>query len=193
MAVFLMTEPEVGERKSPASLKIPSNYPPRGFEFIDGQLVEKTWPGNPASFISTELMMILGRYFEVKPIGVCLPSEAPYACFPNRPNHVRKPHASVFLCNLKTFVPPRYCSTLPPAIVIEYITSEASAESCGAKVKEFLDVGTKKAWVIDLIRKRVTIRRADGTKTEIDKTGEITGEDVLPDFRLPVVTIFDCI
>ena len=80
---------------------------PRGYELIDGTLVERNKTGFLSGFIATRLIQFLGIFLDDKPLGVVVGSEATYACFPDRPRHIRKPDIAVILCNPKKFLPPQ--------------------------------------------------------------------------------------
>jgi hypothetical protein len=48
----------------------------------------------------------------------------------------------------------------------------------------------KLVWVIDPATKTVLVRRFDGSVSELDETGTLSGEDVIPGFSCPVAVLF---
>ena len=167
----------------------PDNIP-RGYELIDGTLVEKPKMGFESGFTTTKIIRHLGNYLDVKPIAVLASSDATFACVPDRPNQVRKPDAAVILCDPSTFIPPRTNYRTAPDILIEVVSPNDTVSDLDRKVNEFLRAGTKLAWIINPELRSATIRRADGTTTRIEEPGELSGEEILPGFSLPLKTLF---
>ena len=59
-----------------------------------------------------------------------------------------------------------------------------------AKVAEYRGAGVKLIWVISPRLRRILVRWADGSCAELDETGTLSGEDVLPGFACPVADLF---
>lgn len=52
---------------------------------------------------------------------------------------------------------------------------------------EYIESGTRLAWLIDLLDENVFIYRSNGTIFLVDSfTSTLSGEDVLPGFELPL-------
>lgn len=163
---------------------------PRGYELIDGTLVEKPKMGFESGFTATRLIRLLGNFLDDKPLGVLASSDATFACVPERPSQVRKPDVAVILCNPETFVPPRSNFTKAPELLVEVVSPTDTVYKLDQKIKEFMSAGTKLAWIVNPESRSVLIRRADGTTTEIVEPGELSGENILPGFTLPLSKLF---
>jgi Uma2 family endonuclease len=159
---------------------------PKGYERIDGKLVEKPDMGYESSWVVSELYFLLRSYLAGHPIGVAATSDAAFACFPARPRTVRKPDISVILCDPATFVPPRQNCRTAPDLAVEVISRRDTVYDLDRKVQDFLRAGTKLVWVVNPVLRTVLIRRADGTVQLLADPAELTGEGVLPGFASPL-------
>ncbi|EGJ32149.1 hypothetical protein LYNGBM3L_28940 [Moorena producens 3L] len=75
---------------------------------------------------------------------------------------------------------PKVC----PDFVIELRSKSDSLKELQAKMQEYIDNGLRLGWLIDPQNRRVEIYRS-GQKTEvIDNPNELSGEAVLPGFKL---------
>ncbi|MDY3560631.1 Uma2 family endonuclease, partial [Gemmata sp. JC673] len=79
---------------------------------------------------------------------------------------------------------------LVPDLVVEAVSTHDTYEEVAVKVTEFKSVGVKLIWVISPETRTVLVRRADGTCVELDETGTLSGENVLPGFACPVADLF---
>jgi Uma2 family endonuclease len=157
---------------------------PKGFELIDGKLVEKAQIGALAAWILGRLFALVDDYCRCSKLGVVLLSEAPYQCFPTET--VRKPRISVLRCDPDTFVPQRHNCPIAPDLAVEFIPSSGMNSDLIRKVDEFLRAGTQLVWVIDPDLCVVHVHRANGSVTTLREHEELTGEAVLPGFATPL-------
>jgi Uma2 family endonuclease len=157
---------------------------PKGFEFVDGELVEKPTMGFEASWVAGELYDLLHGHCRAKKFGVPVTAEASYQCFPRYPGLVRKPDVSVLLEHRDTFIPPKIHSTKAPGIVIEVVSPGNSSTAMIEKAEEFLGAGTQLVWIVEPELRMVFIHRADGTVTKLREPAELSGENVLPGFSV---------
>lgn len=58
------------------------------------------------------------------------------------------------------------------------------------RVEDQLNFGTQLVWLVDPEARNVTIFRPDRRSYVVRENGELTGADVLPDFRCPVNEFF---
>lgn len=77
-----------------------------------------------------------------------------------------------------------------PNFAIEVLAPSAAVNGVMMRVVEQFDLGRKLVWIIDPETETVAVYRA-GKQPYVLKTGdELTGEDVLPDFRCKVAEFF---
>jgi len=78
-----------------------------------------------------------------------------------------------------------------PDLVVEVLSPNDVYSAVDAKVDAYRQDGVRLIWLVDPQRKKVTVHRLADIQPEI-KTQETTlsGEDVLPDFTVPLTDIF---
>ena len=64
-----------------------------GYELVDGELVERK-TGFESSIVGGNLFRLLANHCAANGLGMVLPADASYQCFPDAPNKVRKPDVS---------------------------------------------------------------------------------------------------
>ena len=161
---------------------------PDGYELIDGELREMPNMGAQSSWVGSELYHQLRLFLTANPIGVAIAGEAGYRCF-GRAAKVRKPDVSVIVCDPRTFVIPREDFRVVPNLVVEVVSPNETVEGLNGKVVDFRRAGTALIWVIDPSTRSATITRGDGTMAQLFEPAELSGEDVLPGFTLPLAAI----
>ena len=76
----------------------------------------------------------------------------------------------------------------PPELAIEVLSPSNDDEKLRIKIANYLAAGVL-VWVVDLERRAVEVYRAGRGVRILDDTGTLDGEDVLPDFSLPVALV----
>jgi Uma2 family endonuclease len=159
---------------------------PKGYELIDGVLFERPEMGYRSSYVLSLLHLELGFFLRDNPVGVSVTGEAGYACFPDRPTLVRKPDISVVLCDPRTFAPPEVNYPAAPELVVEVLSPNDKATAIESKIALFLAAGTQLFWVVDPDVRSVMVHRRDGTITRLREPADLSGENLLPGFRVPL-------
>jgi Uma2 family endonuclease len=159
---------------------------PRGYELIDGRLVEKQTMSEEAGWVIGKLYRRLDDWCERTKLGIALTGEIGYRCFAHRPSQVRKPDIAVIPGNPDTHRLTRGDSRTVPLLMVEVVSPNETADDLGAKIDDFLTAGTSLAWTVHPIRRIVTIYRSNGTLTLLRDPADLTGEDVLPGFAVPL-------
>ena len=80
---------------------------------------------------------------------------------------------------------PKVCP-VSPDLVVEVLSESNTKKEIEKKQIEYFETGVKLLWIIDPRKRIVTIRRADGTSNVLDHKGKLSGEDVLPGFKLEI-------
>jgi Uma2 family endonuclease len=158
------------------------------YELINGIPKEKLMgarSGEIALFIGTALVAFVRQHR----LGHVYGSQTGFRCFPN--NRVRKPDiAFVAAGRLKNDKTPKGDIDIVPDVVIEVVSPNDTYEEVAAKVVDYKSAKVKLIWVISPETNTVLIRRLDGTCAELDETGTLSGEDVVPGFTCPVAELF---
>ena len=77
-----------------------------------------------------------------------------------------------------------------PDFAVEVLSPNDSRRKTDTKAKQWLNTGAKLVWVVDPMRRNVTV---DGSLAEIfvvDEAGILDGGDIVPGFQLAVAEIF---
>lgn len=164
------------------------------FELVHGKLVERHM-GTEAVGFASRIFGLIWMFLLDHPLGHLLMSEAGYACFPDDPNHTRRPDTSFIrfgrLSNEK--LPKGHCP-IPPDLAIEVVSPNDAAEEVTSKVADFQSVGVPLIWVVYPASRRVLVHRLRSSPheriSELTDADTITGEDVLPGFSCPVAEFF---
>jgi Uma2 family endonuclease len=160
------------------------------YELIDGRPKEKPM-GAESDEIGGLLLTQFNIFIRAKKLGRAYPSQTGFQCFPGKPKLVRMPDTSfVAAGRLPNDRSPEGYITVAPDIAVEVVSPNETYEEVEAKVAEYRSAGVKLIWIISPKSKTVMIRRADGTCAEVDETGTLSGETVLPGFTCTVAELF---
>lgn len=158
-------------------------------EFVNGNYVEKNM-GAKSGMVSARIAIRVGAFVLDNNLGEMFDAGTPCQCFPNDPSKVRKPDASfVATARLPTSMPDGNLRVAPD-LAIESISPTDGAELIEAKVADYRSAGVKLVWLLYPQAKMILVRRLDRTCTELDETGTLDGEDVIPGFTCPVAKLF---
>lgn len=161
-----------------------------GYELVDGVPVEKKM-GAEADRVTVRLGGLLDQYSVRTRCGLVFGSQTGYRCFPSKPRQVRKPDLSfVAAGRLPGDRAPEGDIKIAPDLAVESVSPNDTYEEVAVRLADFKDAKIRLVWVISPKTKTVLIRRADGTLSELDVTGTLSGEDVIPGFSCPVADLF---
>ncbi len=160
------------------------------YELVNGELVERHM-GAESSWIASNLTWLLGGAHSRKRAGHFFTTDCGYQCFPDEPERVRRPDLSFIRPGrFSGERVPRGYIRIAPDLVVEVISPNDLASEIAVKVEEYLEAGVPLVWVISPDAETVTVHRADGTVTKLHTDGELSGENVLPEFRCQVSELF---
>ncbi len=162
------------------------------YELVDGILVERQM-GAESNAIAVELAFLIGSYFKQHGRqGHVFMGETGFRIFPGRPNHIRKPDLA--FVKFGRFPDdrqrPKGHVDLIPDLAVESISPGDLASEVNEKIDEYVEAGIPLIWFFDPDSKTVQIFRKDGSTQRLTETDEISGEDILPNFRCRVADIF---
>jgi Uma2 family endonuclease len=86
----------------------------------------------------------------------------------------------------------RYASSFwgPPDLVVEITSPSNRASEIQEKVADYLDAGVHLVWVIDPPTRSMTAYSAGGAARVLRSEDVLEGDEVLPEFRLPLAAFF---
>jgi Uma2 family endonuclease len=160
-----------------------------GCEFIDGRVVEKPM-GWKASRVISRLTRYLDEWVEEHNLGHVLEAEAGYQIFPDT-RKIRKPDVSFIPRGRlpQEELPPgngRIC----PDLVGEVISPNDLAEDIEQRVADFFGAGAKLFWIVYPATRSIQVVRTDGTAARLTEQQSLSGENIIPGFTLPLTTLF---
>jgi Uma2 family endonuclease len=164
---------------------------PKGFEWIDGQAVEKPDMGLESSRVASRLNRLLDTHVTSNDLGFIFDSEAGYQISVGSSRRVRKPDLSfVARGRFPEDRIPRGNSTIAPDLAVEVISPNDTAEDIEQRIADFLSVGTRLFWVVYPATRSVWVLRRDGSAARLTEAQDLSGEDVIPGFSCPISALF---
>jgi Uma2 family endonuclease len=160
------------------------------YELVRGVLVPRHG-GARASQITVTLVGKLMNEGRTRAIGRLFGVKAPYRCFPDQPETVRRPSASFIQHgHLPGDRVPKGYLTIPPDLAIEVVSPWQPAEDLEEKRIEYLAVGVRLVWFVYPEARTVYIHRPDGTTARLTEADTLSGESVVPGFACRVAELF---
>ena len=159
------------------------------FELERGEIIEMSRPGKKHGLVCANSVRILGNFAVARKKGyVC--SNDTGVVVERDPDTVRGPDVLFFEDVQKfTEVDEKYGET-PLLLAVETLSPNDSMGKVNRRIKEQLEFGTKLVWLIDPEARNVTVYRSGKTHYVVEENEELTGGDVLPDFRCKVAEFF---
>lgn len=155
----------------------------KGFELIDGEIVEKPPVGMRSSLVAIRLATLLNTFCDQQKLGWVFGADGGYRCFPGASRLVRKPDVSfVRKGRLRDDHIPDGDLAIAPDLVVEVVSPNDLVYALERKVEEFLAAGTRLVWVINPRQRLVIAHRHDDTMSKVREGQELSGEDVVPGF-----------
>ncbi|MHC4876897.1 MAG: Uma2 family endonuclease [Planctomycetota bacterium] len=163
----------------------------KSFELVNGVLVERNM-GGLASWINGEILTLLKNHTRAENIGWVFDSEAGYQCFGKERETVRKPDVSfVRRGRLPNEELPNGHITITPDLAVEVVSPNDRVYELQSKVADYLAAGVCLVWVVNPADRSVTVyTQGSDQPVVVREGGELSGGDVLPEFRCPVSSLF---
>lgn len=162
-----------------------------GFELVDGELKELN-VSLLSSFVAGRAFSRLSSFVEERNLGWVFPEGTSFRCFPDDENRVRRADTAFHRLDRLTAEQARaegHC-TVVPDLVVEVVSPNDLADEVNAKLIEWLDAGAQLVWIIHPIQQTVHAHRPAGIVARFRGTDTLTGDPVLPAFRVPVAELF---
>jgi Uma2 family endonuclease len=157
-------------------------------ELIDGTLVEKPM-GQRESSLAVWLIVFIGQYLEQHPIGQVYGADGPFRL---RRGRVRFPDVAYASWDRIPDGPEdeKPISSWPPDLAVEVLSAGNTRQEMKTKLEEYLAAGVKLVWIMDLKSKTVRVYRPESAPQKLTERDTLTGDDILPGFRLSLKTLF---
>jgi Uma2 family endonuclease len=157
-------------------------------ELIRGELYPIMPAGTLHGIITNRLSRHLGNFVEDNNLGEVTAAETGFKLL----NHSTV-GADVAFISKESFakfgVPDSFFPTAPD-LAVEVVSPSNTSEEISTKVEDYLNSGSRLVWIVYPKRKLVVVYRTNNTNSFLHENDELSGEDVLPNFRLPLAKVF---
>ena len=157
-----------------------------GYEYIKGELLPMPPTSLEHSFISVNLILLLGTYVREKNIGCISVSSTGFQVG----ERVLIPDIA-FLSN--THIPDNISksSPIPPDLAVEVVSPTDTSSKVEEKAFAYLEAGTQLVWVLKPLSKTVTVYRSETEITTLTRNDILSGEEVVEGFTCQVAKLFE--
>lgn len=159
------------------------------FELERGEIVEMPPPSKYHGIVCGNAGRLLGNY--------AAQSGKSYPCtndsgvvVENDPDTVRGPDIAFYEDDQTADDMDRKHASLPPKLAVEILSPNDQPTRINRRAGQLLRRGVALVWLVDPEVRCVTVCRADRFPVVLDETEELTGDDVLPEFRCRVAAFF---
>jgi Uma2 family endonuclease len=157
-------------------------------EVVRGRLVREPVPAGEHGWLEVRLGHHLYMHVERHGLGVVLGCTG--YILASEPLTLRAPDLSfVAHARVHNGYPMRTYSRVAPDLAVEIVSPSNRRRELEEKVRQFLEAGTRAVWVVDPIRRCVTVH-GPGSSVRLEHGEVLDGGDVVPGFSLPVDELF---
>jgi Uma2 family endonuclease len=161
----------------------------RYFELERGAVIEMPPPSKPHGFVCMNASGILRDFARQRKRGYPCSNDAGLIV-EEGPDTVRGPDVSFYEDDQNLDTMDRKYALQPPRLVVEVLSPNDKQSKTNARISQYLKRGVPLVWLIDPELRIVTVYRSGKDLYTRDNGEELTGEDVLPDFRCRVAEFF---
>ncbi|MCO6458614.1 MAG: Uma2 family endonuclease [Pirellulaceae bacterium] len=163
-------------------------------QLLRGRLMEKpmTYRNRTHAWVEARVALLLGNWLATQnpPAGELFSGEV--GCVLRRdPDTIVGIDVAYFDC--QTVEGSGSATTLiegPPVLAVEILSPSDRQEDIHAKVREYLEAGTRQAWVVDPYFRTVTVHGSGRPPEMYNEQQSLRGGDLLPGLELPVKEMF---
>lgn len=161
------------------------------YELVAGELQELPEMIAEGCMIAGIITALLHNFASVNRLGIVLTSDATFQCFPDDPSRIRRPDVSfIFRGRLPLEQFEHGHARVAPDIAFEVVSPNDDYNDVDVKVEEYLSAGVRLVWVVNPTTKVVMVHHPNQPSSRLRLGDELTGEDVLPGFKVSVATLF---
>jgi len=159
------------------------------FELVRGEVIELPPPRKIHGAVCANVVRILGNYTFTRRKGYVTGNDSG-VILEHDPDTVRGPDAALYEDASKfADLHPKY-GEVPPRLAVEVLSPDDKAKHVTRKITDYLSNGVDLVWLIDPEDRTVTVYRRERGQYLLKVDEELTGDDVLPDFRCKIADFF---
>ena len=159
------------------------------YELVKGELLTMSPPGEEHGAIALALGAELYAYVKANKLGVVYAAETGFKLESN-PDTVLAPDVSFVARERVGQISKKYREGAPD-LAVEVISPNERRSKIEKKVGQWLQLGARVVWIVNPETKSVTVYRPDGSVNVLSESEELTGDDVVPGFKISVSEIFN--
>lgn len=182
-----------GDRPGPTTIEELARLPDDGYRYdlVRGWLVREPPPGARHGELSLELARVLANHVKAARLGRVFAAETGFR-LAELPPTVRAPDVS-FVARSRMPEGPAPAGYVPfaPDLAVEVVSPSNRWTEVAAKVRDYLEAGTRLVWIVDPPARTVTVHRPSSAWMVRGEDDALDGEDVVPGFRMRVGSLFD--
>ena len=156
-------------------------------ELVDGEVKLMTPAGAEQGAISMDLATRLNNYVRRHKLGRIFDAQTGFRPFEN----LRAPDISFVIKEKLPEKLPKGFLRVAPDLAVEVLGPEERVSDYEDKVAEYLSWGVRLIWLVDPNTETVTVVRANGKREVLKGSDVLTGEEVIPGFKIKVRKIFE--
>ncbi len=161
-----------------------------GWDLVEGVLVKRT-KGNRSAFVGTTIGTLIGVHARATGLGKVFGASAGYQDPELDDSRLWFPDVSYVSAERLCGGIPKRWAAFPPDLVVEVVSPNDEADEVQQKVGQWLAGGVRLLWVVYPEAREVVAHHPDRSSQAFVMGEELSGEDVLPGFRLAVVDVFE--
>ena len=165
---------------------------PRGrfrYELVKGELLTMSPAGEEHGAVSLNLALELGMYVKANKLGIVYAAETGFKLESN-PDTVLAPDVAFIARERVGQISKKYREGAPD-LAVEVISPGERQAKIEKKVGQWLQLGARVVWIVNPQTRLVTVYRSDGSVTVLLESDELTGDDLVPGFRISVRDVFN--
>lgn len=160
-------------------------------ELVEGRIVPMSPTGFEHGAYETNFSAVLKRFVEANRLGRVVGGEVGIYTRRN-PDTVRGVDAA-FISHerLAQRQKKRGFLDVAPELVVEILSPDDAWSEVTQKLREYFAIGVKLVWIADPLSRTVYAYRALTDVREFGEADQLTGDEVLPGFSVPVAQLFE--
>ena len=161
------------------------------YELVEGRLVRMSPTGAEHGRIVIALLLAVDRFVEERHLGEIFPAETGFWISPGgEPDTVLAPDLAFVRAGREPDAGMKSFPRLAPDLVAEVISPSQGRSDMGAKAQLWLEAGVRLVWIVVPEARVVEVWRDLQLMRILTAQEDLSGEDVLPGFVLPVASLF---
>lgn len=158
--------------------------PNKRTELVRGRLVIREPAGALHGWVAARLLGEMHAYLRNHPLGELYAAETGFI-LARHPATLRAPDVAYIQADRVPEDDPGF-ATIAPDLLAEVLSPDDRRAMVEAKVRHWLDAGTRLVWVIDPRKKRATVHCANRASSTLTLDDALDGEDVIPGLTVPL-------